>query len=332
MASTYEEKELVDNIGGSGIAAEYSGYAVRASKDESGNVITTTYATKGEIPDISGKADKVLPAAEGNIASLNASGNLTDSGIPAASGSSPVSLAHTSAGYAWKGWGSGTYEVPWVIPNCLALIEGNKFDENGKLIPNYSRGEISISSTITESDMTTPSSTFPLNSEYPVFSMDMVNHSIQLTFPPQDTVSLEYYLYYKSNPQLHPQLRNNGNAVNFNTESEYYSSNWGFIYYDSTGTRKNPDCGPYNTNRWVHCLIELDRKAGKVYAYRDGTLVAQGTCESTGNVSIVILSLASYWTKTPQFAHASLWNVRLSGGATSFDPADLYRNWGIYTE
>lgn len=78
MASTYEEKELVDNIGGSGIAAEYSGYAVRASKDENGNNIMSTYATKEAVD---GKANKLVPASANNLAALDTNGQLTEVGL-----------------------------------------------------------------------------------------------------------------------------------------------------------------------------------------------------------------------------------------------------------
>ena len=44
-----------------------------------GTIDTNSYATTSQIPDISGKADKVSGATNGNLAGLNASGNLTDS-------------------------------------------------------------------------------------------------------------------------------------------------------------------------------------------------------------------------------------------------------------
>ena len=40
----------------------------------------TPYATTSQIPDVTGKADKAVPSAAGNLASLDASGNLVDSG------------------------------------------------------------------------------------------------------------------------------------------------------------------------------------------------------------------------------------------------------------
>lgn len=232
----------------------------------------------------------------------------------------------------WNNWESGEYEVPMNIPNCLALIDGSTFDENDYLIPTYTRGELSVSKGITKADMTTATPKFPLNTEYPIVSLKMVNHSLRIDFPPQDVVSLEYYIYYKGNPQLHPQLLNNGHQITFRTESEYYFTSWSFDYYDDTGTHKSVSASNQSYNKWIHCLIEMDRTAGKFYSYINGSLVNQVSCETTGNVSIVLTSAATYWTKTPQFVHASLWNKRLSGGNASFNPEDLYREWGIYTE
>ena len=40
----------------------------------------TPYATTAQIPDVTGKADKTVPSAAGNLAALNAQGNLVDSG------------------------------------------------------------------------------------------------------------------------------------------------------------------------------------------------------------------------------------------------------------
>ena len=98
MAST---QQLWTKYNGQGFAAEYAEYAKRATADESGNsltlkvesgkvtkigdkaiaaatatqdasgnVITTTYATKSELPDISGKQDTVT-FADGYDATTN---------------------------------------------------------------------------------------------------------------------------------------------------------------------------------------------------------------------------------------------------------------------
>ena len=48
-----------------------------------GTIDTNSYATTSQIPDISGKADKVSGATNGNLAGLDANGNLTDSGLAA---------------------------------------------------------------------------------------------------------------------------------------------------------------------------------------------------------------------------------------------------------
>lgn len=48
-----------------------------------GTIDTNSYATTSQIPDISGKADKVTNATSGNLAGLNGYGNLTDSGVAA---------------------------------------------------------------------------------------------------------------------------------------------------------------------------------------------------------------------------------------------------------
>lgn len=45
-----------------------------------GTIDTNSYATTSQIPDISGKADKVTSAVNGNFAGLDSNGNLTDSG------------------------------------------------------------------------------------------------------------------------------------------------------------------------------------------------------------------------------------------------------------
>jgi len=92
--------ELWKQYNGKGFAAEYAEYSERANKDVDGNEITSTYATKAELPDITGKADKVPPAAEGNLASLNASGNLVDSGIAASWVTTAVSNTHSHSNKA----------------------------------------------------------------------------------------------------------------------------------------------------------------------------------------------------------------------------------------
>ena len=58
-------------------------WADRADKDENGDRILTTYAKISDVPSVDGKADKVSGATGGDLASLDADGNLVDSGIAA---------------------------------------------------------------------------------------------------------------------------------------------------------------------------------------------------------------------------------------------------------
>ena len=77
-ASDFASATAVQNIANN-IASILDGNTVvgKAQKDQNGNVIDTTYATKTEV---SGKADKVSGATAGNIAKLDANGNLADGG------------------------------------------------------------------------------------------------------------------------------------------------------------------------------------------------------------------------------------------------------------
>lgn len=71
--------------------------------------------------DISGKADKVSPATEGNLASLDATGNLVDSGVSSgvlaskagADGGTDLSLVTTGEKYVWNDWTSASVENLW---------------------------------------------------------------------------------------------------------------------------------------------------------------------------------------------------------------------------
>lgn len=63
--------DLWDKYNGKGFAAEYSKYSVRASKDENGNNIMSTYATKEAVD---GKANKLVPASANNLAALDTNG------------------------------------------------------------------------------------------------------------------------------------------------------------------------------------------------------------------------------------------------------------------
>ena len=119
MAST---QQLWTKYNSKGFAAKYAEYSERANKDVNGNEITTTYATKAELPDITGKADKVTGGTENHVVSLDSTGNIKDSGIPAttaAEGTSSLVVTNTTSNnattttYEWKGWTSKTVQVPY---------------------------------------------------------------------------------------------------------------------------------------------------------------------------------------------------------------------------
>ena len=54
----------------------------------------TPYATTAQIPDVTGKADKAVPSAAGNLAALTAQGNLTDSGVKPSDFATPSDLPY----------------------------------------------------------------------------------------------------------------------------------------------------------------------------------------------------------------------------------------------
>ena len=54
----------------------------------------TPYATTAQIPDVTGKADKAVPSAAGNLAALNAQGNLADSGAKVSDFATPSDLPY----------------------------------------------------------------------------------------------------------------------------------------------------------------------------------------------------------------------------------------------
>ena len=54
----------------------------------------TPYATTAQIPDVTGKADKSVPSAAGNLAALTAQGNLTDSGVKPSDFATPSDLPY----------------------------------------------------------------------------------------------------------------------------------------------------------------------------------------------------------------------------------------------
>ena len=90
MATTYDEKELVDSIGGNGIAAQYSEYSVRATKDAYGEDIHDSIASK---------ADMLVPATgtiESGAVSLQ-NNKVTSIEIPSDSSATSLTLDCTVA-------------------------------------------------------------------------------------------------------------------------------------------------------------------------------------------------------------------------------------------
>ena len=83
-----------------------------------GTVDTNTYATTSQIPSVTGKADKVTGATNGNFAGLDSNGNLTDSGKKAsdfASASDVHSIPSGGTSGQVLAKSSGTdYDVSWV--------------------------------------------------------------------------------------------------------------------------------------------------------------------------------------------------------------------------
>lgn len=129
-----------------------------------GTIDTNTYAKTSDLPDITGKADKVSSATNGNFAGLNASGNLTDSGkkasdfatassvttiegkIPSSASSSnkmatasDVSAVDAKADDLYSNIGILSTPVPSYVANTLPVLKRNITSAfyNGSL-----RGEI----------------------------------------------------------------------------------------------------------------------------------------------------------------------------------------------
>lgn len=212
------------------------------------------------------------------------------------------------------------------LPNCLAMVLGDQFDDNGLIVPNYNRGIIAANTIDRSSIDTNNVPTFPLNADYPVLSLKSVNKSLKIDFSSEDFVSLEYYYYRKGSHVVHPAIINNGKSIEFSSEGDYGIF---LIYHDDTGTRHVRQFSNYDN--WFHCLIEIDRINGIIYPYINGSLLSSGfPCEKSGNVGLRIYSTPSgYFTNGPAFSHVSLWNKRLSEGRSNFNPEDLYRDWGI---
>lgn len=213
------------------------------------------------------------------------------------------------------------------LPNCLAMVLGDQFDDNGLIVPNYNRGIIAGNTIDTSSiDTSYNVPAFPLNADYPILSLKYKRISLRIDCSSEDFVSLEYYYYRKSSHVMHPMIINNGKSIGFSSEGYYGIF---FVYYDAGGTRNVRQFSNYNG--WFHCLIEIDRINGIIYPYINGSLLSGTfTCEKSGNVGLIISSSNDgYWSSGPATTHLSLWNKRLSNGYSSFNPIDLYRDWGI---
>lgn len=98
---------------------------IPASASASNQLVTTS--------DMSTKADKVASATSGDLATLDAYGNLADSGVAstvltskaAASGGTELSLVTTGEKYTWNSWTSGSVNIP---PIDGVVIAGRKYE------------------------------------------------------------------------------------------------------------------------------------------------------------------------------------------------------------
>lgn len=97
-------------------ATNYSGKAATAGtadkatdSDKLGGQLPSYYATKSEIPDVSGKADKVSEATANHFAGLNSSGNLIDSGKKASDFATAAQGAKADTAYGWGNHANAGY-------------------------------------------------------------------------------------------------------------------------------------------------------------------------------------------------------------------------------
>ena len=157
--------ELWKQYNGKGFAAEYAEYAERANKDVDGNAIVDTYATKAELPDITGKADKATTLAgygitdaytktetgtllDGKVDTVSGKGlstndftdtdkeNATKASIIPANASATSSLTCTAANtFVWAGWEQKDVEVPPVIKKYLGIAYRD-YTRGVSLLPN----------------------------------------------------------------------------------------------------------------------------------------------------------------------------------------------------
>lgn len=150
--STTQEWEVIGGgAGGGGGASTLSDLTdTNISTPTNGQVLTydnnTSKWVNSNNVDISGKADKVSGATNGDIAKLDANGNLVDSGISATSVSTAVTNSHThsnktyldkiptstgsngqvltSSGSAWS-WANVPTELPSVTGNANKILSVN---------------------------------------------------------------------------------------------------------------------------------------------------------------------------------------------------------------
>lgn len=91
-----------------------------ANYNHTDNNYTDADKTKLDSIDMSTKADKVASATSGDLATLDAYGNLADSGVAStvltskagASGGTELSLVTTGEKYTWNSWVDATYQIP----------------------------------------------------------------------------------------------------------------------------------------------------------------------------------------------------------------------------
>lgn len=101
--STYVEHDELAGVATSGDYNELNNLPtipaaqVQADWDEADNTAVDYIKNKPTIPDVSGKADKVSGATNGDLAGLDSNGNLTDSGIAGTDVSDAVAKKHSHA-------------------------------------------------------------------------------------------------------------------------------------------------------------------------------------------------------------------------------------------
>lgn len=90
---------LVDTYTASDTSVTVSGYQIKVNIDPSSDTLLTLTAN-GLLVDGSGKADKVTGATAGNIATLDANGNPTDSGVKFATDAETTAMLNSIFGTA----------------------------------------------------------------------------------------------------------------------------------------------------------------------------------------------------------------------------------------